>query len=182
MATDSTWEQRLVEIWTSIDRRPAAEFVAAVDEHTAELSADDGVGFFERAAARDSTGSSDLAVPLYRQALDRGLIGERRRRAVIQLASSLRNLGAATESVALLRAEQGSPPTLSTTPSRASWRWPSPTSARSGRRSASSWRRSHRTCPATSDRSATTPASSSRAEDVAGSVRAPSAGTAGWPA
>jgi hypothetical protein len=109
MATDSTWEQRLVEIWTSIDHRPAAEFVAAVDQHTAELSADDGVGFFERAAARDSTGSSDLAVPLYRQALDRGLIGERRRRAVIQLASSLRNLGAATESVALLRAEQGQP-------------------------------------------------------------------------
>jgi hypothetical protein len=44
-------------------------------------------------------------VPLYRQALDRGLTGERRRRAVIQLASSLRNLGRPEESVALLTTE-----------------------------------------------------------------------------
>jgi len=44
-------------------------------------------------------------VPLYREALERGLSGERRRRAVIQLASSLRNLGEAYESVALLEAE-----------------------------------------------------------------------------
>jgi len=44
-----------------------------------------------------------LVHPLYRQALDRGLIGERRRRAVIQLASSLRNIGRPDESVALVR-------------------------------------------------------------------------------
>jgi Tetratrico peptide repeat len=66
---------------------------------------DSGVGLFERAAAFDSTGHSDLAVPLYRQALACGLGGERRRRAVIQLASSLRNLGQAQESVGLLTAE-----------------------------------------------------------------------------
>jgi hypothetical protein len=40
-------------------------------------------------------------VPLYWQALETGLTGERRRRAVIQLASSLRNLGRPAESVAL---------------------------------------------------------------------------------
>jgi Tetratrico peptide repeat len=50
-------------------------------------------------------GHSDLAVPLYRKALDVGLSGERRRRAVIQLASSLRNVGRPEESVALLRTE-----------------------------------------------------------------------------
>jgi hypothetical protein len=61
---------------------------------------------FERAGAFDSTGHSDLAVPLYRQALELGLHGERRRRAVIQMASSLRNLGRAPESVALLTAER----------------------------------------------------------------------------
>ena len=44
-------------------------------------------------------------MPLYRQALETGLQDERRRRAVIQLASSLRNIGRADESVALLRAE-----------------------------------------------------------------------------
>ena len=41
----------------------------------------------------------------YRQALACGLSGQRRRRAVVQLASSLRNLGQAEESVALLSAE-----------------------------------------------------------------------------
>jgi hypothetical protein len=45
-------------------------------------------------------------VPLYRRALEIGLSGLRRRRAVIQLASSLRNVGAAEESVALLTAER----------------------------------------------------------------------------
>nr|WP_246324649.1 tetratricopeptide repeat protein [Petropleomorpha daqingensis] len=72
---------------------------------TAELPDDDAAGAFERAAARDSTGHSDLAVPLYRQALERGLTGERRRRAVIQLASSLRNTGDVATSVELLEGE-----------------------------------------------------------------------------
>jgi hypothetical protein len=44
-------------------------------------------------------------VPLYRKALEAGLTGERRRRAVIQLARSLRNLGQSQESVALLTTE-----------------------------------------------------------------------------
>jgi Tetratrico peptide repeat len=52
------------------------------------------------------TGHSDLAVPLYRRALEVGLGDDRRRQAVIQLASSLRNLGRASESVALLTAER----------------------------------------------------------------------------
>jgi tetratricopeptide (TPR) repeat protein len=64
-----------------------------------------GVGPFERASDYDSNGRSDLAVPLYREALELGLPGGLRRRAVIQLASSLRNLGQAEESAALLRAE-----------------------------------------------------------------------------
>ncbi len=44
-------------------------------------------------------------MPLYREALERGLSGSRRREAVVQLASSLRNLGQASESVELLSAE-----------------------------------------------------------------------------
>jgi tetratricopeptide (TPR) repeat protein len=102
----NTWEQRLADLWTTLDDRPEHEFVDAVDELTAELP-DDGAGPFERAAARDSTGHSDLAVPLYRQALELGLTGERRRRAVIQLASSLRNTGEVATSVELLEAELG---------------------------------------------------------------------------
>ena len=59
----------------------------------------------ERARVVDSTDASDLAVPLYQDALARGLPVERRRRAVIQLASSLRTIGRAEESVALITDE-----------------------------------------------------------------------------
>jgi Tetratrico peptide repeat len=102
---DEEWEIRLADLWAAIDGHPDDEFVALMDGLTAELPPGDGVGPFERAAARDSTGQPDLAVPLYLEALDRGLPGERRRRAVIQLASSLRNLGRAGDSVTLLEAE-----------------------------------------------------------------------------
>jgi tetratricopeptide (TPR) repeat protein len=103
------WEQRLAEAWASLDTTPEPDFLALIENLTAELPADSGIGLFERAASLDSTGHSDRAVPLYRQALERGLTGERRRRAVIQLASSLRNTGHAEESVALLTAELDAP-------------------------------------------------------------------------
>jgi tetratricopeptide (TPR) repeat protein len=99
------WEDRLADLWATLDDCPDDEFQAAMAALTSELDPGDGVRPFERAAAFDSTGHSDLAVPLYREALDLGLAGERHRRAVIQLASSLRNLGRADESVALLEAE-----------------------------------------------------------------------------
>ena len=102
---DAEWERRLDLLWASLDDRDADEFVAAVGELVGELPPDDAVGLFERASAFDSTGHPDLAVASYRQALEHGLSGQRRRRAVIQLASSLRNLGHAEESVALLTAE-----------------------------------------------------------------------------
>ena len=100
------WEARLAELWKSIDEYSEEEFVTRMEQLTAELPADSAVAFFERAGAFDSTGHSDLAVPLYERALEHGLEGDRRRRAVIQLASSLRNLGRAPESVALLSAER----------------------------------------------------------------------------
>jgi tetratricopeptide (TPR) repeat protein len=102
---EQDWERRLADLWATLDDRPEDEFVAAIDELTAELPDDDAAASFERAAARDSTGHSDLAVPLYRRALEQGLTGERRRRAVIQLASSLRNTGEVATSVELLEAE-----------------------------------------------------------------------------
>jgi hypothetical protein len=100
------WEQRLADLWASIDDLSEAAFLAQMEQLAAELPADSAVALFERAAAFDSTGHSDRAVPLYRRALERGLAGLRRRRAVIQLASSLRNLGQAAESVTLLTAER----------------------------------------------------------------------------
>ena len=67
------WERRMAAAWASIDQRSEAEFLALIEQLAAELPPESGVGSFERAASLDSTGHSDLAVPLYRQALDRGL-------------------------------------------------------------------------------------------------------------
>ena len=100
------WDARLAAHWAAIDRVTEEEFLAGMECLVAELPPDSAVGAFERASAFDSTGHSDLAVPLYERALEIGLTGERRRRAVIQMASSLRNLGRAPESVVLLRAER----------------------------------------------------------------------------
>jgi Flp pilus assembly protein TadD len=99
------WEQRVADAWASIDDHDEAEFRALIEKLAAELPEGSGIADFERACAFDSTGHSDRAVPLYRQALELGLTGERRRRAVIQMSSSLRNLGRPEESVALLTSE-----------------------------------------------------------------------------
>lgn len=99
------WERRVEATWASFDQYSEAEFVALMEQLASELPPDSAIGDFERASAFDSTGDTERAGPLYRRALERGLTGGRRRRAVIQLASSLRNLGQAEQSVALLRAE-----------------------------------------------------------------------------
>jgi tetratricopeptide (TPR) repeat protein len=104
--TSADWERRLSDLWASFDDQDEDEFLARLDELVGELPAGSAVAAFERAGAFDSLGHEHEAVPLYRQALEHGLEAERRRRAVIQLASSLRNLGQAAESVALLRAER----------------------------------------------------------------------------
>jgi tetratricopeptide (TPR) repeat protein len=105
----AAWEQRIADLWAAIDDYGADDFVARIESLAAELPRDSAIAFFERGCAQDSTGHPDRAVPLYQAALDRGLTGMRRRRAVIQMASSLRNLGNAEKAVALLTAELGEP-------------------------------------------------------------------------
>ena len=107
---DPAWELRLHEIWQSIDTHDSQSFVAQVEVLAAELPAHSAIGLFERGAAQDSTGRPDLAVPLYQAALEAGLSGPHRRRATIQMASSLRNIGQAQRAADLLSAELGAPP------------------------------------------------------------------------
>ena len=112
MDNDGTgaWEQRLADAWASLDSyADEAEFRALIDKLVGELPEDSPIGDFERASAFDSTGAPDRAIPLYRKALANGVTGIRRRRATIQLASSLRNLGHPEESVTLLTAELAAP-------------------------------------------------------------------------
>ncbi|MEV6556412.1 tetratricopeptide repeat protein [Nocardia sp. NPDC051756] len=102
------WEERVAAAWAAFDdydEARAGEFRAVIDALVAELPADHPLGRFEQACAWDSTGHSDKAIPLYREALARGLDGIRRRRATIQLSSSLRNIGQAAEGVELLTKE-----------------------------------------------------------------------------
>ncbi|GGW40124.1 hypothetical protein GCM10010503_15730 [Streptomyces lucensis JCM 4490] len=109
---NSNWEDRVAAAWASFDEYPeerAEEFRALIDALVAELPDDSPLGPFEQACAWDSTGHSDKAAPLYREALARGLDGYRGRRTKIQLASSLRNVGQAEEGVELLTPELDGP-------------------------------------------------------------------------
>ena len=99
------WERRTAAAWASFDQHDADGFVLLIERLAGELAPQDPAGLFERAGSLDSVGRTAQAVPLYREALEGGLAGDRRRRAVIQLASSLRALGEAQESIALLTAE-----------------------------------------------------------------------------
>jgi Flp pilus assembly protein TadD len=102
----STWQQRVDALWALFDSYEPNEFVVQMARLTSERPADDAIAAHELGGAYDSTGHSDLAVPHYRRALELGLDESRHRQAVIQLASSLRNLGQASESVALLETER----------------------------------------------------------------------------
>ncbi len=107
MAMDIAWEKRVAAAWADVEQYDdrGAEFRQIIDALVEELPEGSPVAPFERACAFDSTGHSDRAVPLYREALEKGLDGYRRRRTAIQLASSLRNIGRAEEGVTLLEAE-----------------------------------------------------------------------------
>lgn len=80
---DTQWEERMEVLCAELDDYGREEFLEVVDTLTAELPAGSAIALFERMAA-----------------LDAGLTGERRRRATIQMASSLRNLGKPEEAVA----------------------------------------------------------------------------------
>ncbi|WP_030249672.1 MULTISPECIES: tetratricopeptide repeat protein [unclassified Streptomyces] len=111
------WEDRVAALWARFDDYAEAEedearFRAEVDALVAELPEGSPLGVFEQACAWDSTGHSDKAVPLYQEALKRGLADAspyKTRRTKIQLASSLRNIGRAEEGVALLTPELDAP-------------------------------------------------------------------------
>lgn len=159
------WEDRVTALWARFDdyaeeETDEARFRAEIDALVAELPDGSPLGPFEQACAWDSTGRSDQAVPLYREALRRGLADAspyKARRTKIQLASSLRNTGRADEGLALLAPELVAPPTSWTTPYARRSRSACPASAATGRDCRWPWAPWPRTCPATSGRWRTTP-------------------------
>ncbi|SHL55326.1 Tetratrico peptide repeat-containing protein [Chryseobacterium carnipullorum] len=102
------WEAELKTIWDQLGLISNADFIEKIKVHTETLCAHQrhAIADFERACVYDSTGSEKDAEPLYRSALHLGLTGLRRRRARIQLASTLRNNGKTDESIEILREEK----------------------------------------------------------------------------
>ena len=98
------WNTRIAAVWAD-DSLSDADRIGRIDALAGERDPGDARALFERAGARDSAGLETEAEPLYRRALDAGLDDEHRPQAVIQLASTIRNLGRVDESLALLRAE-----------------------------------------------------------------------------
>lgn len=96
------WRDRVANIWSNADSMADGDVVIAIDELVAERDTDDAEALFEAAGARDYAGLELEAEPLYRSALKNGLDAALRPRAIIQLASTLRNLGHLDESIAML--------------------------------------------------------------------------------
>lgn len=102
-----TWEERIDAVWDDATGEEVGdETIARIDALAAERGTDDARAEFERAGARDSAGRPAEAVALYRRALALGLDEEHRPQCVIQLASSLRNLGEYDDALAVIRAEE----------------------------------------------------------------------------
>ncbi|KQY58666.1 hypothetical protein ASD11_03155 [Aeromicrobium sp. Root495] len=96
----TTWQSRIDDVWARADEVEPSELVRLVDEAVGDAPA--GPAAFERAGSFDATDRPELAEPLYREALRHRLDPEVRARAVIQLASTVRNLGRPDEAVTLL--------------------------------------------------------------------------------
>ncbi|MFM8927308.1 MAG: tetratricopeptide repeat protein [Rhodoluna sp.] len=100
------WENRIHSFWQSADENDVSATLTAIQDLIAELEPDDPRGLFELASAHDFLGLESEAIPLYEKALALGLDEFNRQKAIIQLASSLRNVGKPEEAIFWLETEQ----------------------------------------------------------------------------
>src|SRR5690242_13208412 len=100
----STWQEQVDDVWDRAEELGDQGVMDAIDALAASAP-DPGLAAFERGGSRDSAGLESQAEPLYREALALGLPESERAQCTIQLASTLRNLGRAGESLELLSAE-----------------------------------------------------------------------------
>ncbi|PCE14145.1 hypothetical protein AUC47_05770 [Microbacterium sp. SZ1] len=102
-----SWDERIDDVWADASGEEVGDdTIARIDALAAERGSDDARAEFERAGARDSAGRPAEAVALYRRALELGLDAEHRPQCVIQLASSLRNLGDYDQALEVITAER----------------------------------------------------------------------------
>lgn len=102
-----SWDERIDDVWAdAAGDEVGDDTIARIDVLAAERGTDDARAEFERGGARDSAGRPEEAVALYRRALALGLDEEHRPQCVIQMASSLRNLGEFDAALDVIRAEE----------------------------------------------------------------------------
>lgn len=103
------FEDVVAQVYRSRDRANMAAAVASLERLRAELPGF-GPAAFELANALDAAGDERRAEGLYREALELGVTGERQRRCVVQLASTLTALCRASESLEVLAAARAEHP------------------------------------------------------------------------
>ncbi len=99
---DESWSERIDRFWSSADHSRPELTLAAMKQLVDERPEDDPDAVYEWASAHDFLGRESDAIPLYQKALADGLSGDKRPQAIIQLASSLRNVGDARAAIDLL--------------------------------------------------------------------------------
>lgn len=99
----ASWDERIRLYWETLDDAQPEAALGAMRLLVEERPRDDPEALYEWASIHDSLGMAREAVPLYRAALDHGLTGARKPQAIIQLASSLRNIGEPKAAIDLLR-------------------------------------------------------------------------------
>jgi len=102
MDVSETWETRVNSFWESADDEKPQRTLDEMRHLIDERPSSDPEALYEWASVHDFLGREAEAIPLYRAALDAGLAGDREPQAIIQLASSLRNVGQAVAAIALL--------------------------------------------------------------------------------
>lgn len=98
----ASWDVRIDAFWAVADDAQPEAMLRGMEALISERAADDPDALYEWASIHDFLGREDEAVPLYRAALDHDLQGPRRPQAIVQLASSLRNIGKPAAAVELL--------------------------------------------------------------------------------
>jgi len=99
---DESWEYRVETFWNTSAGKNAAQLHAELAELLHGLDPQDPRVLFEIASLHDFLGEEEHAVKPYQQALAGGLPGQKREEALIQLASTLRNLGQCEQAIELL--------------------------------------------------------------------------------
>ena len=101
------WETRIEDFWANVDGADAETTLAAMRTLADERPPGDAAAAYEWASVHDFLGREGEAIPLYQRALDLGLDDVRRPQALVQLASSLRNVGRAGDAVRMLEHLEG---------------------------------------------------------------------------